>query len=96
MSLGMVWSFEPVRTNYGKAIVVGSFEAPPWAGELLVWATGEAELATVRLSDGLVVNKHYDLATSDDLQTAVAELAELVARNSVPPGAATTRIEPTE
>ena len=55
------------------------------------WITGEAELGTLRRADGWIVNKHYDLASADDLGTALDEVAALIADSSVPHGALTAR-----
>jgi hypothetical protein len=84
LPLRIVWTFGPVHPNYDKALVGGSFHTPPWFGELHVWISGEAELMTLRTSDGWFVNKHYELATSDDLAVALDELAGIVGRASVP------------
>jgi hypothetical protein len=67
----------------------GTFESVAWLAEMTVWITGEAELAAGRLGDGWIVNKHYDLASSDDLELALGELASLIAGESVPGGAVT-------
>lgn len=87
--LGVVWQLKPILPNHGKPVVTGEFESVTWIGNMAVWITGEAELATVRLADGWNVNKHYDLVSSDDLETALDELAALVAEGSVPSEAVT-------
>jgi hypothetical protein len=71
---------------------MGTFESAAWAGDLLVWITGEAELGTLRLADGWNVNKHYDLISPDDLETALDELTALITQESVPDGALTAWI----
>jgi hypothetical protein len=88
-ALKVVWQVKPVTPNHGKPVAAGTFESVGWLAEMTVWITGEAELAAVRLGDGWNVNKHYDLASSDDLEMALGELASLVARASVPGGAVT-------
>jgi hypothetical protein len=60
-SFGVEWVVEPVARNYGKPVVVARFESVSWLGDVMVWITGEAELATARLADNWMVNKHYDL-----------------------------------
>jgi hypothetical protein len=88
-ALRVVWQVKPVEPNHGKPVVAGTFESVAWLAEMTVWITGEAELAAVRLGDGWNVNKHYDLASSDDLELALSELASLIAGASVPGGAVT-------
>ena len=80
----------PVKPNYGKAVVVSRFESTAWMGEVLVWATGEAELSTIRLADELTVNKHYDLLTPADLGAMLDELVALLSSGSIPNSAITS------
>jgi hypothetical protein len=89
---GVRWQFKPVAPNYRKPVVMGAFESATWAGDMTVWITGEAELVTVRLADGWNINKHYDLASPDDLEIALDELAALITWASVPGGAVTAWI----
>jgi hypothetical protein len=56
--------------------------------------SGEAELETMRMSDGWVVNKHYDLETTEDPGRASDDLGQLVAHESVPANAVTTWAKP--
>jgi hypothetical protein len=91
-TLGVAWRLKPISPNYGKPVVTGAFESPAWIGDMTVWITGEAELVTIRLADGWNVNKHYDLVSSTDLETALDGLAELVADGSVPGKDVTTHI----
>jgi hypothetical protein len=56
-----------VAPNYGKPVAVARFESVSWLGDVMIWITGEAELATVRITDSWMVNKHYDFAGSGDL-----------------------------
>lgn len=88
-TLGVAWQIKPVAPNYGKPVVTGAFESAAWAGDMTVWITGEAELVTFRLADGWNVNKHYDLTSSGDLETALDELAALMTEALVPSGAVT-------
>ncbi|MBO3749794.1 hypothetical protein J5X84_27245 [Streptosporangiaceae bacterium NEAU-GS5] len=44
-------------------------------------------MATIRLTDGRVVNKHYDLVGRDDLDALLDELAELITDNRLPSAA---------
>jgi hypothetical protein len=92
-ALGVRWQLKPVSPNYGKPVVTGVFESARWIGDMTVWITGEAELVTVRLADGWNVNKHYDLASSGDLEIAFDELAALIAQGSVPNAAVTAWIK---
>ena len=91
IALGLAWQIMPIDPNYGKPVVVASFQSAAWIGDMLVWITGEAELGTLRRADGWIVNKHYDLASADDLGTALDEVAALIADSSVPHGALTAR-----
>jgi hypothetical protein len=91
-ALRVAWQVKPVEPNHGKPVVAGTFESVAWLAEMTVWITGEAELAAGRLGDGWIVNKHYDLASSDDLEVALGELASLIAGGSVPSGAVTAWI----
>lgn len=36
------------------------YESVTWTGDVMTWASGEAEVGILRLADGWVVNKHYD------------------------------------
>jgi hypothetical protein len=92
-ALGVKWRLKPVSPNYGKAVVAGVFESARWIGDMTVWITGEAELLTVRLADGWNVNKHYDLASPDDLEAALDELTALIVHGSVPDGTVTAWIK---
>jgi hypothetical protein len=48
------------------------FESSAWLAEVMIWVTGEAELATVRLVDEGIVNKHYELVCNGDLEVLLA------------------------
>lgn len=61
--------------NHGKPVVAGTFESVTWLVQMTVWITGEAELVAIRTRDGWNINRHYDLGSSDDLETALGELA---------------------
>jgi hypothetical protein len=50
----------------------------------MIWGSGEAELATIRMTDDRVVNKHYDLADRDDLAVLLDELVSLLVNDHVP------------
>lgn len=88
-ALGMAWQVKPISPNYGKAVVIGAFESADWLGDIMIWVSGEAELATLRPADGWIVNKHYDLESPGDLDSALDEVASLVASGTVPAGALT-------
>ena len=85
----MVWQVEPVSPNHGKPVVIGRFESTAWLGDVMVWISGEAELDTVRTTDGWIVSKHYDLAQSDDLDIVLDELVALLSEGSIPSAAVT-------
>jgi hypothetical protein len=87
--LGVIWEIQPVAPNHGKAVVEARFESPAWMGDLMLWVTGEAELATVRRADGRIVNKHYDLLVPNDLNTILDELVALLSDASTPESAVT-------
>jgi hypothetical protein len=88
-SLGVAWTVNPVAPNHGKPVVVAEFESEQWAGDLIVWITGEAEMVTIRIGDGWTVSKHYDLALVADLEVVLEDVAMLVRVGAVPKGAIT-------
>ncbi len=85
--LGLAWQTRPVAPNHGKPVVRSEFESAAWLVEIMIWDTGEAELATVRVVDGRMVNKHYDLASPDDLEVLLDELAAVLIDDRVPAAA---------
>lgn len=72
-SLSLGWTHSEISPNYGKATTQAKFEGAGWLGAISVWATGETDLETVRTSDGLGVNKHYDLADPAELEDVLSE-----------------------
>lgn len=86
-ALGLTWRVAPIDPNHGKAVTTAAFEGPEWLASVTIWETGEAEVETVRLDDEQVVNKHYDLDTTSDLETLIAELVRLLRDGVPPPGA---------
>ena len=54
----MRWHTRPIQPNYGKPVVTVDFESSAWLADVRISVTGEAELATVRLADERIVNKH--------------------------------------
>lgn len=88
--LGVGWEIQPVLPNHGKPVVKAEFESPTWLGDIMVWITGEAELATVRLADDWFVNKHYNLISGLDVEVIVDELAALLAGGTIPESAIAT------
>lgn len=85
--LGLAWTIGPVLPNWGKAVVKAEFESAELVGDLMIWASGEAELSTIRLTDDRMVNKHYDLTTRDDLEVMLDELVLLRAEGIAPAAA---------
>ncbi|WFE56632.1 hypothetical protein [Micromonospora sp. WMMD712] len=83
----MRWHTRPIQPNHGKAVVVSELESTTWLAAIMIWATGEAELTTVRLADDRMVNKHYDLENRDDLERLLDELSALIADGRVPEAA---------
>jgi hypothetical protein len=63
-----------------------------WLAEILVWDTGEAEVGTIRVTDGRIVNKHYDLASADDLELLLDELVLLLANDRIPASAVVAKL----
>lgn len=57
----------PVDSNHGKPVTGAEFESSIWLVEVTIWSSGEADVATVRLTDDRVVNTHYELADRNDL-----------------------------
>lgn len=82
--LEMRWHTRPIQPNYGKPVVSVEFESSAWLAEVMIWVTGEAELATVRLADDRIVNKHYELAGHGDLEVLLDELAGLLIDDRIP------------
>ena len=76
--LGLDWRIRPIAPNHGKPVVVSEFESATWAGHLLIWITGEAELDAIHIADDHTVSKHYDLTGSDDLEALLGELDALL------------------
>jgi hypothetical protein len=86
-ALGLDWSVGPIRPNHGKATTSATFENDEWTAEVLIWATGQTELGTLRLRDQKVINKHYDLMTSADLDMVIDEVLRLLRDGHIPSNA---------
>jgi hypothetical protein len=80
-----------ILPNHGKPVVSVELESTSWLVEIMVWNTGEAELVIVRLAGDRIVNKHYDLAGHDDLETLLDELVGLLLRDTIPLAAVVNR-----
>ncbi|MEU8228542.1 hypothetical protein AB0C12_02950 [Actinoplanes sp. NPDC048967] len=89
--LGLAWTIGPVLPNRAPAVVQAEFESAELVGDLMIWVSGEAELSTVRLTDDRMVNKHYDLATVDDLEVVLDELVVLLTDGIAPAAAVVDR-----
>lgn len=81
----------PIAPNHGKPVVGAEFESASWLAEIMIWATGEAELSTIRLADDRNVNKHFDLAHKEDLDILLDEMVDLIAHDQIPDAAVITR-----
>jgi len=92
--LDLAWLTHPIEPNHGKALVTSRTESTTWSAELAIWDTGEAELTTIRLSDGRMVNKHYDLAGGADLERLLDELVALLEDARVPDAAVVAHLPP--
>jgi len=79
----MRWHTGPTQPNYGKPVVTVEFESSAWHAEVMIWGTGEGELATLRLADDRIVNKHYELASNSDLEEVLDELVGLLIDDTV-------------
>lgn len=88
-SLGVRWTTGPADSNYGKAVVVSSFESSEWLGQLTMWITGEAEFDADQLPHDWFVSKHYDFAAEQDIDCALDEFAVLIGEGLAPRGAVT-------
>ncbi|MET3425293.1 hypothetical protein BJ973_004505 [Actinoplanes tereljensis] len=77
----------PIHPNHGKPVTSVEFESAVWMVEVMIWSSGEAELATLRLTDDRGVNKHYDLADREDLDGLFDELVRLLVDDEVPAAA---------
>jgi hypothetical protein len=89
--LGMHWHCQPIQPNHGKPVVSAQVESSKWLVEIMVWSSGEAELATLRLADDRCVNKHYELGSQDDLGVLLDELLELLVNDRIPVAAVVAR-----
>jgi hypothetical protein len=85
--LEMRWHTRPIQPNYGKPVVSVEFESSAWLAEVMIWGTGEGELATVRLPDDRFVNKHYELASHSDLEDLLDEFVGLLVHDTIPAAA---------
>jgi hypothetical protein len=83
---GLAWQTGPVSPNHANS----TFESPDWIADIAVWSTGETELATVRLTDDRMVNKHYDLTGPADLEVLLDDWEALLRTGRVPPAAVVT------
>jgi hypothetical protein len=88
---GLAWQTGPVSSQPGGPTATSTFESPDWVADITVWATGETELATVRLTDDRMVNKHYDLTGPGDLEVLLDDWEALLHTGRVPPAAVVTR-----
>jgi hypothetical protein len=79
----------PIQPNHGKSVVRIELESAAWLAQIMIWNSGEAELETIRLADDRIVNKHYDLVGSDDLDLLLDELVRLLIQDQVPEAAVT-------
>jgi hypothetical protein len=89
--LGMHRHCQPIQPNHGKPVVSAQVESSNWLAEIMVWSSGEAELATLRLADDRCVNKHYELGSQDDLGALLDELLELLVNDRIPVAAVVAR-----
>lgn len=85
-TLDMSWRVMPIQPDHGKP-VVNRLESAAWLVEVAVWSSGEAELATIRLTDDHIAIKHYDLVGRGDLATLFDERASLLVDGEVPEAA---------
>lgn len=83
----MAWKTRPVSPNHGKALIISEFQSEHWMGDIAVWASGEAEFQSVRLSDNRIINKHYDLTGTADVDRMLDEVTALLTEGRTPPGA---------
>jgi hypothetical protein len=90
--LGLACDTRPISPNHGKPVVVADFRSAAWLVEILVWDTGEAEVGTIRVTDGRIVNKHHDLAGADDLERLLDELVLLLANDRIPASAVVAQL----
>jgi hypothetical protein len=91
--LEMRWRTRPIQPDCDKSVVSVEFESSAWLAEVMIWITGEAELATVRLAGGRIVNKHYELAGHGDLEVLLDEFVGLLVDDRIP-GAAVVAQRP--
>ena len=89
--LEMRWHTRPLNPNHEKAVVTVEIESSAWVAEVMIWGTGEGELATFRLADDRVVNKHYEFASHSELEDLLDEFLGLLVHDTVPAAAVVVR-----
>jgi hypothetical protein len=77
------WQFTigPEREKSGAWL---SCETDDLLGELIVWTTGEAELAIADPTTGTVDQAHHDLTTAEDLDTCLSDLTHRLTQQTRP------------
>jgi hypothetical protein len=76
MSIKWQLIFGPERD---KSAAWVNCETDDLLGELIVWTTGEAELATASITTGATDQTHYDLTTNEDLDACLDDLTHRLA-----------------
>jgi hypothetical protein len=87
VSLGVHWQAASSPSPYSKPSSFASFESDGYAGQLTLWASGEAELEVGRIADGRRLCKTYMFTISTEIDIAVDDLITFIGLNRVPDGA---------
>lgn len=82
--LGVAYVIHPVAPNHGKPVVWADFEGAGHLATVISWVSGETELESARVADGRIVNRHYELASSADLDVVLDDLARLLRDGTIP------------
>jgi hypothetical protein len=82
--LQLEWSVSASEGYPSKPSTFATFDGAGRISQVVVWVTGELDVDTIRVEDGLVVNTHYDLESIADLDTALDELLALLRRGKIP------------
>jgi hypothetical protein len=89
-ALGVAYVVHPVSPNHGKPVVWADFEGAGHLATVISWVSGETELESARVADGRIVNRHYELGSSSDLEVVLDDFARLLRDGTIPKGSVVT------
>ncbi len=87
-SAGVAWGELHASPDDGspKAVVWQAFAGAGWEGDIMVWDSGEVELAAMK-QGGWHLAKHYDLEAPEDIDLVLDDVASLIESDTIPLGA---------